>query len=211
MALSLKVCLVAAAVGNSSQALAEEPSAKAGEARRLPMSEVSYAGPAASDPGAPPIAGAAPAQASPDHAASEQSRDKRYAQVEGPVAHLHLSSDPPGLVFHPQDATAIGASSRIAWGLARLCAAPCDITVPSGTETFAIGSDEARPYKVQSLTFPAGNSEIHGHYKNNQGKRNLGWGLMAGGLLGGVGHLAAGAARFEQHKADLALGLRGSF
>jgi hypothetical protein len=78
-------------------------------------------------------------------------------------------------------------------GFARLCAAPCDITLPAGTETFGVGEEDERFYKMESITFGPGHSEIRASYRNNQWKRNIGWLTMAGGLLGGAGIIALGA------------------
>lgn len=166
-----------------------------GEARKLAMAEVSYAGPAANDPGAASEPASPPAAAAPSDAPDDE-EPRKYVTIEAGEARLRLVSDPPGLVFQRQSGKAF-SGNHSATGYARLCAAPCDITLPAGTETIAVGSDTGRPYKIQSLRIPEGPSELRAYYQDNQGKRNIGWIIMGAGLVGGAA-LFAVAVKLEE-------------
>lgn len=170
-----------------------------GDARKFPMTEVSYAGAADDDHGVASIAPAAPA---PGPAPAAQPRP--YITVEGPAAHLHLVSDPSGLVFARESVSVRGIH-----GYDRLCTSPCDITLPAGTETFAVGPADARPYEVESVSFPAGSSEIRAEYQSRQPIRTTGWIVMGAGLLGGVALLAVSNDEKAVKAAAWVVGLGG--
>jgi hypothetical protein len=157
-----------------------------GESRKFDMNEVSYAGSVANDPGA--AEPAPPAAATNEAKPADKARP--YVTVEATEARLHLVSDPPGLVFARQDASAF-SGDRKATGYARLCAAPCDITLPAGTETISVTAEtERHPYKIQVIRIPGGHSELRAYYRDNQSTRNRGWLIMGAGVVGGAALIA---------------------
>lgn len=156
-----------------------------GEARKFPMAEVTYAGAAADEHGTsatPAAATAAPAP-TPNTVSQPVSSEpvQPYATVDAQAAHVHLVSEPPGLVFARQAASIRGRSAY-----ARLCATPCDITLPAGTETLSIGPADGAAYKVENVSLPAGKSEVRATYVSRRSTRITGWLVMGAGLAGGT-------------------------
>ncbi len=162
-----------------------------GQTRTFPMAEVEYAGPASEAPNKaskPSEAAPAPAPAPPS-----EGRTKPYVTVNAADAHLHLESAPAGLTFHRQSgsATAVtygkygGVTEAAAYD--RLCTAPCDITVPAGTETLALSQPDGSPTAAEPVTFPAGKSRLVGTLESRTGTR-------VGGIVLAVASLGAGLA-----------------
>jgi hypothetical protein len=170
-----------------------------GKTRELPMSEVTYAGPAdrdpeASQPTSTPPASAPPASPPPPITSSAVSegdgKAEPYVAVKGARATLKLESDPPGLTYHRASSSAVavasGGGSAIAVGYERLCTAPCEVTMPAGTEVFALSRPDERAREAEPVTFPAGASRIHGTIESRAGVRVAGWLIGLGGTVAGA-------------------------
>jgi hypothetical protein len=162
----------------------------AGKTRDFKMSEVAYAGPADKDPQAPAKPEAAvSAPASEGKESADKSTDsKGYVTVHGQEARLHLVSDEPGLTFHRQvgSAVAVGpGGAAFARGFERICTAPCDVSLPAGTETLAISRLNGSPVIAESVTIPAGNSEVRGRFQSRAGLNIAGWVIAGASLVGG--------------------------
>jgi hypothetical protein len=154
----------------------------AGATRQFKMSEVDYAGLAATDPQAAPTlpapAGGAPAEA------PKKDSPQPYMKVRSGEAILHLESA-PGLTFLRQSTSAVVVglrNSAIAAGYERMCTAPCQISLPAGTETLALSRDGALPIGAQAVTLPVGVSRVKGAIDSRSGMRGAGWGVMLGSL-----------------------------
>lgn len=163
-----------------------------GKTREFPMAEVEFAGPADKAPSAAPATSTPPAtptaaSAMPARASGEV---KPYVVREGQEARLHLTSTPEGLTFHRQtgSAMAIGrGGSAYAEGYERLCTAPCDITVPAGTEVIALSQGNEPPRVAEPVSFPAGESRLVGSFESRAGVRAAGWIILASSVVvGGV-------------------------
>jgi hypothetical protein len=74
----------------------------------------------------------------------------------------------------------------------RLCVAPCDITLPAGSETLSVGAAGEKPDEIANVSFPPGRSEIRATRVSKQSTRNLGWLVMGGGLASGIATIAVG-------------------
>jgi hypothetical protein len=160
----------------------------AGKTREFKMSEVAYAGPADKDPQA-----AAKPEARPEPAKdkdTEKSTDsKSYVTVHGQEARLHLVSDEPGITFHRQvgSAVAVGpGGAAFARGFERMCTAPCEVSLPAGTETLAISRVNGTPVTAESVTIPPGTSEVRGRFESRRGLNIAGWMIAAGSAVGGT-------------------------
>lgn len=170
----------------------------AGKTREIAMNEVDYAGPSAEDPqlAAPPApAPAAVPKASEDLGSEREAssgngeKARPYITVHGKEARLHIVSNEEGITFHRQasSAVAVGAGgSAFATGYERICTAPCDVSLPAGTETLALSREGKRPIAAEPVTLPPGKSELRGSFESRSGVRTAGWVLMFGGGIAGA-------------------------
>ncbi|HVY25586.1 MAG TPA: hypothetical protein VHB79_03515 [Polyangiaceae bacterium] len=171
---------------------------RAGKTREFSMNEVEYAGSAAKDPQASPPAAkvAAPAAADddededPDDSKSSAHADaKPYVTVHGREARLQLIANEAGITFHRQVASAVavgGGGSAYATGYERMCTAPCKVSLPAGTETFALSRDGDPPLAGDPVQLPAGDAQLRGSISSRGGVRLAGWLSMIGGVVGGA-------------------------
>ena len=174
-----------------------------GKTREFPMSEVDYAGPVDADPQRQPAAAspvAPPAEAVPK-AAEDSSKDEKvkpYVTVHAEEARLKLMSDDSGITYYRQAATAsgyaVGISSQstsyafgYATGYERICTAPCEASLPAGSEVLALGRDDKPPIPADAVTLPAGDSELHGTIESRTGLRVA---LIVLGVATAVGGVA---------------------
>jgi hypothetical protein len=159
-----------------------------GKTREFPMAEVDYAGPADKDP----AAGASPPPASAEAAATSTSEQKpeAYVTVQSERAKVHFDSTPPGVTFHRAASSAVAVGSgggvAVATGYERLCTAPCDVTLPAGTEILALSQPGERFARdAGPITIPAGTSRINGSFESRAGTRAVGWVVAIGSIVGG--------------------------
>jgi hypothetical protein len=170
-----------------------------GKTRELPMSEVDYAGPAAKDPQAasqPAAPAPKPAAAAADEDEEEEDDKvdvgkgtKPYVTVHGREARLHIIADEPGVTFHRQVSSAVavgGGGSAYANGFERICTAPCEVSLPAGTETIALSRDGDPPIAGDPVQLPAGEAQLRGSFNTHEGVRMAGWLTLIGGVLGGA-------------------------
>lgn len=165
-----------------------------GKVKEFPMDEVEYAGPAAEDP-------KAKRDVAPEPKPERQERNDRdddrgrdgdhvrpYVTVDGELARLKLESDPPGATFFRQSATAearSGWATARAVGYERLCTAPCNVSMPAGTEILALSFDRETPREAKPVTLPAGRSTVTGSLDSRAGLRTAGWLIAVGSIAAG--------------------------
>jgi hypothetical protein len=73
--------------------------------------------------------------------------------------------------------------------LQRICVAPCEASVPAGTDTYAVSrtSDgETYPRAIGAITVPEGSSTVELAYRDRSVVRGLGRIVFFGGLIGGL-------------------------
>jgi hypothetical protein len=162
-----------------------------GKTHEFEMREVSYAGPESQEPAAAPQPAAAAAAAAPQGEWSNNgsSESKPYVTVYGAEAKLHLESNPPGLTFHREESSAVAYSRggvAHATGYARLCTSPCSVSLPAGTENFALSMEGKSPVSADQVTFPAGESRLVASYTDNGGIRTAGYVVMIGAVVVGA-------------------------
>jgi hypothetical protein len=163
-----------------------------GKTREFPMAEVDYAGPADKDPSASAAPSAVTTAEAPTKSTTTSDNDKVSPEVTVKTdrAQLQLESSPPGLTFHRANSSAIatnGQSVAIARGYQRLCTAPCEASLPAGTEVIALSKEGRFPIEAEAVTLPAGKSRVTGTLESRAGLRGAGWAIAAGGLLiGGI-------------------------
>lgn len=185
-----------------------------GKTREFPMSEVEYAGPADRDPAAaarPASVAAQPAAADVEARVSpEATKVRPYVTRDGKEARLHLTSEPEGLTFHRQTGSAVAlgpGGSAYATGYDRLCTAPCDITLPAGTEVLALSDGDESPRVAEPISFPPGKSQVVGNLESRAGTRIAGWTIAGASLIVGVALVYSSFSSQEVCGQDFGLGL----
>jgi hypothetical protein len=165
-----------------------------GKVKEFRMDEVAYAGPAAEDPKAKRDAEPEPKPERPERRDRDDDDDRGgervrpYVTVDGELARLKLESDPPGATFFRQSATAearSGWATARAVGYERLCTAPCNVSMPAGTEVLALSFDRETPREAKPVTLPAGRSTVTGSLDSRAGLRTAGWLIAVGSLAAG--------------------------
>jgi hypothetical protein len=161
-----------------------------GKTREFKMAEVDYAGPADRDPQATakPAAPPATAPAAETTDAADASKTEPLVTVSGQRADLQLTSEPEGVTFHRQSGSAVAVGARgaaVAIAFDRLCTAPCKVSLPAGTETFALSRAGEFPIFAEPVTVPAGPSQVVGSFKSRSGVRVAGWVIAVGSVVGG--------------------------
>jgi hypothetical protein len=171
-----------------------------GRTREFPMAEVEYAGPAAQDPKQADASASgtdAPATTN-DHFGGNTGGDssnkaadpaKPYITVHGREARLHLISNEAGITFHRQSGSAMAVGSRgsaVVTGYDRICTAPCDVSLPAGTETLALSRGDKAPIEAEASTLPPGPSEVRGTIESRAGIRVAGWVIAIGSAVAGA-------------------------
>jgi hypothetical protein len=152
-----------------------------GQTRKLPMSDVAYAGPVAGDPLAPPPA-PTPIPIAP--AATP------YPPPPAPESRrLRLLADEPHLTYHYLAGTSQGVGLGAVGGhiaavginmahYTRLCTAPCTTSLEAGSYTFAIEREGGPTVLAPAMTI-RGDEELKAHWVSRSGLR---WGLFLTGV-----------------------------
>jgi hypothetical protein len=159
-----------------------------GKTREIAMSEVAYAGPADNDPSERGAVAPAAVDARASTTLSSNEKTNPEVTVRGDKATLQLESEPPGLIFHRATGSAVAAGAggvAVARGYQRLCTAPCEVTLPAGSEVLALSSGNGFPREAEAVSLPAGNSRVKGSMESRSGVRIAGWVIAVGSLVGG--------------------------
>lgn len=142
----------------------------AGATRSFPMADVAYAGPIDREPQSPAATNAPePAPAVPEPTARATTEMKPYVTVNAREARLHLQSVPDKVTFHR-----LAASAGAFAGFERMCTAPCDVTMPAGTETLALSHEDGGLLAADPITLPAGSTTLYGKVHSRQSVRTGG-------------------------------------
>jgi hypothetical protein len=173
-----------------------------GESKRLAMSDVQYAGPAAEQPRSYPEPEAAPAPpAKPAPKRVDDDDDvKPEITLHAEEARLKLTSDPPGQTFHKRTSSAVvtsGSARAEGQGYREICTTPCEVSIGAGTYTFGVSSPGESPVASEPVTVPAGHSELHASYNDKSGVRTAGTVILTAGALVGGGLMVAAFAGDE--------------
>lgn len=180
-----------------------------GKTREFPMAEVEYAGPASEAPTRPSSGLATKAEEQGEEGAGQAAQEEKasakpYVTVRGKVARVSLISEPPGLVFHRQSGSATGTGG-VAIGFDRLCAAPCSIELPAGTEQLSLSTDDDTPPPGESVDIPQGRSQILGTYESRLGLRVAGGVILGVSAIGGALLVSLGAAASVDGEVDVGM------
>lgn len=179
----------------------------AGKTREIPMSDVSYAGPADKAPTGIETKEPEPREepetkdqeeaGTDDEDKDDEDEPKPYVTVYAKRAKLQLESKPEGLTFYREAASAEGTGSGSAAGYERLCTAPCKIALPAGTETLAISDADGVPRKARPVTLRPTDTVVRGYFESRSSERTFGWILLAA-TVGASGYLVYDSFKTEQ-------------
>ena len=162
-----------------------------GESRKIAAADVVYAGPAESAPAAAPAPVPAPspvpAQA-PAVTPNANEGHRPFVTVEGPEAKVQFESTPSTLTLHRRSASAgITGHGGVISGYDEICTAPCRVSLPAGTYTFAVSKPSKNAVEAEPVTLPAGTSVLRADYTDRSGLRVGGWVVLIGSLGVGFG------------------------
>jgi hypothetical protein len=179
-----------------------------GELKRFAMSDVKYAGAAASEVTAPPRAEPPPPERGTEHAAGP-APIRPLVTLEAEAAKVHFVGDSPEIDFHIRTGEATvggwgwGAHGGFAYGgsvhsFDHICTAPCDVTLPKGRHRLALSQGGRTPIEFNEAIDIEGPSTVRGTYVSYHGTRMGGVVIMVVGGLVGLGVMYAGMARTKQ-------------
>lgn len=146
-----------------------------GDPKRFPMSEVSYAGPTANAPDRASVTEepVKPRKKQDDEPKAGKAPAKPIVTVHAAEVRLQLRSTPRGLTFHRRSASAgftKGGTQHVA-GFDEMCTAPCEVSMPSGTHTFALSRPNDGPLVAPEVVIPKGAHELTGEYRSRTATR----------------------------------------
>ena len=170
-----------------------------GEIRKIPMANVKYTGPADAEPAAQPPASATGTRQQPSSFATSgapQSADgtRPFLTVRGREARISFRSRTPNTTFYVKTASATAGADGYqveASGYTRICSAPCEATLPEGSYTFALTTDDKAPVAAKPIHV-SGSQTVHGQLERKRGVRAGGWVIFGAGLVVGTSLLTAG-------------------
>lgn len=162
-----------------------------GESRKIPMSEVGFAGPASE---------------APSHAARAETEAKAAAAKTKPVAHtatapegtvrVDFDSEPSGVRFHIRTGESVGQVSGTGLGgpgvsvtfddYTSLCEAPCSADLKPGTYVFGLSTEDDAPIKAEESITVDKETALYGRYVSYGGMRVAGWITLVASVVGGT-------------------------
>lgn len=165
-----------------------------GQVKHFEMDDVKYAGSADEAP-------ARPAPERPSRAA-ERLTPRPFVTIDAERAHIHFVSDPPDLdlSIRSEDATATNGwgGSASARGYTRICAAPCDATLPTGRHRMALSIRGKTPIEAHDPVALDGPARIRGVYTENGTIRAVGWVVIGTSVVAGTILIVVGASPTKQ-------------
>ena len=145
-----------------------------GETRQLAFADVSYAGPASGAP-KPTATAVAPPAAAPSSNETANGEPRPFAVIHAAEARLSFVSTPAKSTLFRRNATANYSGDHShkfsATGYDEVCSAPCNVSIPAGTYTFAVGKSGDDPIELNPLTIPAGVSTLKSSLVDKSGTR----------------------------------------
>ncbi|HET7544486.1 MAG TPA: hypothetical protein VFK05_31660 [Polyangiaceae bacterium] len=188
-----------------------------GEQRKVPYADVQYAGPANAAPN-PVAAPAVPAPAAPapavaaaagamPAASNPANEPQPFAVVHAKETRVNVVSKPNGLTLFRRSVSAgIGGVGTVN-AYDEVCTAPCNVSMPAGTHTFAIARAGGKPHETDPVTLPAGNANMTITYVDRTFIR-IGLGLL--GFAGLISSVAIVASDSGSDKVALPIVLGGA-
>ena len=161
-----------------------------GPTRRFQMSDVAYAGAAATHEDVP----AAPSPSAPPPVPTPSAAGER-----APKAELHLEASEPDVQFLVRVGQGEASGFGYAWGgggfvsfvghsrqYALICTAPCDGQLPNGIHRLALSLRGGKAIEAEDPVELRGPATLHGTYESHAGTRTLGWVIFGVSLAAGT-------------------------
>jgi hypothetical protein len=167
-----------------------------GETRKIAFTEVEQAG-AANEPAkasaAAAAAAAAPAAAVDFPAAGNKSGNAQpFAVVHAAESRVSVTSNPTGITLFRRAASAGVNGQGLVSGYEEVCTAPCNVSMPAGTHTFAIAKPGGKTNEADAVILPAGNATLSASVVDRTGLR-IGLAVVgAGAIVGGFVMIMSG-------------------
>ena len=155
-----------------------------GETRKIPFSQVQQAGPASEPANAAPAAPAPAVAATSASAATTKKETQPFAVVHADESRINVVSDPAGLTLFRRAASAGFSGVGTVSGYDEVCTAPCDVSMPAGTHTFAVAKPGGKPREADAVTLPAGNATMSVANVDRTGIR-IGMGVVGAAVMVG--------------------------
>jgi hypothetical protein len=162
-----------------------------GETRKVPYPDVQYAGAANAEAGVPAPSAAPPAPVAAAPAAvvvpsptDKPAENQPFAVVHSAESRVNVVSKQDGFTLFRRAASSEGVSGNYAvtvTGYAEVCSAPCNVSMPAGTHTFAVAKPGGKPHEAEPVVLPAGKSTMSIAVVDRTGVR------VGVGLVGAVG------------------------
>jgi hypothetical protein len=156
---------------------------------------VQYAGAANMETGAPtlpipampaPAPGTAPA-ASTTLSSNASGETQPFAVVHAQESLLNVVSKKPGITLFRRAASAGFNGTGTVSGYSEVCTTPCNVSMPSGTHTFAIAKAGGTPREADPVMLPAGKATMTVGITDRTPIRLALGALGAAGLIAGFG------------------------
>lgn len=171
-----------------------------GETRKIPMSEVEWAGPVAEAP--TKTADTRPPPAPPPKPPMVPAN---VPLVSG-GSEVSFSTPGPGVTVYYKSGSADISGSGWVWGknggwgtysgtatsFTRLCTAPCRAQLPGGTYKFGLSLDDDKVVEADDAISVSDGSRLRATYNDKSGVRTAGWVTMVGGGIAGLVLVATG-------------------
>ena len=154
-----------------------------GETRVVDGREISYVGPASA---MPPAGGAPPAGPPPPSA---------LIGVDARRVHLRLEAAKGDITFYVRDtayASPPGESRTVSQAYRRVCMAPCEASLPSGSYVMALSKGTGEPVDVDDPVTLSGDSTLQGQHTSYLAMRVVGTIITIGSVVGGLALIVSG-------------------
>jgi hypothetical protein len=167
-----------------------------GEPRKVPYADVQFAGPTneaaatvAPAPARTPDAGAATAVAPASGAMSSNkaAETQPFTVVHAQESRVDVTAKQQGLTLFRRSASAGVNGVGFVNGYDEVCTAPCNVSIPAGTHTFAVAKSGGKPREADAVSLPAGKANMSIAYADRTVLR-AGLGLL--GLAGAIAGIA---------------------
>jgi len=164
-----------------------------GDRRTISMDEVQYAGAAAE---APKPKDAAPAP-TPTTATATDNTVRPLVTIHAEEARLQLRANEPDTTFYVRTAVAGGPHGVIA-AYDRICTAPCEASMPSGSYEMALSQHGSTPRGTSDPVVVRGESTLQGSFESRMGIRLVGLGIAIAGGIGGIWLTSTAASSHQE-------------
>jgi hypothetical protein len=157
-----------------------------GQVKRIPWSDVAYAGSASAEAPRQPPPAVAPPPPPPNGTPAADEAPVKFEADGGDELRLHARVGQSEFVGYGWSGRGAVVVSGIAHEYASLCVAPCNARMPLGTHRLALSMRGGRAIESVDAVRIDGPSLLRGHYESYAGTRAAGWIIMLSSLVVGT-------------------------